>query len=76
MEYEQLAEFVATMQVFVNYSHAKENRAMSQTHTVVVKTYDLAIRHLESCHALATSHQRVSKCFAQVTTVQVKKKVP
>ena len=61
MEYEQLAEFVATMQGLANYSHAKENQGMSQTHTVAVKTYDLAIRHLESCHALATSHQHVSK---------------
>ena len=42
MEYEQLAEFVATMQVLVNYSHAKEYRGMSQTHTVAVKTYDLS----------------------------------
>ena len=84
MEYEQLAEFVATMQVLVNYSHViRVPRNVTDTYCGskdILSSYQTLRKLSRFSHkspAGIKEEDVLSRggCFAQLTTVQVKKKV-
>ena len=57
----KLAAFVATSQLFANYTHAKENRTTLLASYCGSKDRRFIAHIAESCHVFSMIHLRVSK---------------